>query len=82
MSVNPAKIHKDLTKFVSTSKLDNPAEIKIALEKSIAALSILLDKRDHKERQSRYVARTYILGTYAFLLKLRTFTRTPYPRTF
>ena len=53
MSVNPAKIHKDLTKFVSTSKLDNPADLKIALEKSMTALSILLDKKDHKDRQNR-----------------------------
>ena len=54
MSINPAKIHKDLTKFVSTSKLDNPAEMKNALDKSIQALAVLLDKKDTKDRLNRY----------------------------
>ena len=56
MSVNPAKIHKDLTKFASSSKLDKPAELKNALEKSMQALSVLLDKKDTKDRHTRYVA--------------------------
>ena len=55
MTVNPAKVHKDLTKFATTSKLDNPAELKNALEKSMQALSFLLEKKDAKDRLNRYV---------------------------
>ena len=53
MSVNPAKIQKDLAKFVSSSKLDNPVELKNALDKSMQALTVLLDKKDVKDRQNR-----------------------------
>ena len=53
MSVNPAKIQKDLAKFVASSKLDNPVELKNALDKSMQALTVLLDKKDVKDRQNR-----------------------------
>ena len=55
MSINPAKIQKDLVKFAASSKLDNPAELKSALDKSMQALSVLLEKKDVKDRQNRYV---------------------------
>ena len=50
MSAKPKTTHQELCKLMANAKLDNPADLRVAFDKAMAALGSVLDK---KELQSK-----------------------------
>ena len=46
MSAKPKTTHQELCKLMANAKLDNPADLRVAFDKAMAALGSVLDKKE------------------------------------
>ena len=53
MSAKPKTTHQELCKLMANAKLDNPADLRVAFDKAMAALGSVLDKKELQSKIKR-----------------------------